>query len=242
MKSLSLAILLGLLLAACSTPDLPESCTPGVNAAAQNPVASGGQRPEAKATTGDSRGVPNPLAIYGRGPVSGITHSFKPESRTAGTIANPKAWTADTNAISSAPMAAKCAAGLLEAYAVAYMDPMRTDDEKEKLRAAMADLVDKIGATQVEWVGAIAALAPKFTNCLMLNLDLSGSSAGAQDAVDPANAAAAAGPTKELLDKGLETLKANAADSSTGSSDGASTAPDNLPNPPAAPVNENGGD
>lgn len=230
-----LLLILSLALAACSTPGQTDPVPCGVQDAERTVAGAGGvvggQRPTATATTGDSRGVPNPLGIYGRGPITGVTHTFDPESRTAGTIANPKAWTADSTQIASAPMAAKCLAEWAEVLAIDYA---RTTDPEHKanLRADMLVVATKIQTTQAEYIGAIAALAPKFTNCVLFQLDLSGSSAGGQDAVDPENSEAAAGGAEKLLERGLATVRENAA-ASRGTPSNATG--EESPNPPAGP-------
>jgi len=236
-------VALALLLSACNAPRQP-SLMPGCQSAADggaNAAAQGGIAGESKPETGRVYGAPMPTSLYTRGDVGRFDGGdYATESRQAGAITNPKAWTADTNAIASAPVSAKCAAQWLESLALAYTvekDPM----EKAAIRADILSLVDRIQKNQTEYIGAIAALAPRFTRCVMLNLDLSGSSSGGQDAVDPANAQAAGQGVPEAIKQAGKILNDEYEDSPSTSPDAAGTPDFPRSEPPAGVALPTGG-
>jgi len=230
-------LLLALVFAGCATPRQPD-LMPGAGATgerAQANAASGGISGESKPETGRDYGAPNPTSTYARGDAD-VKSEYSKEARQAGAIANPKSWTADTRLISSAPMSVKFAGMLLETYAV---DLARTTDpcEREQIRYAMAALVDKAEQHQSEWVGAIAALAPSFDRCVLIQIDGSGSSTGEQDAVDPENTQEMAKGVGETL-KGAEKILNGEFETSSDPSPDAPEAPDSPPEPPAGAVAE----
>lgn len=204
------ALLCATFIAGCSTPGQP-GCMPGAEDAAANDVAGvGGIRGESKPETGRVTGVPNPTSTYARGNAD-VDSDYKTESRQAGAISNPKSWTADMRLISSAPMSVKFTAQLLETYA---MDLARSKDPEERasIRADMAALVDKAESHQTRWIGAIAALAPSFDRCVLVQIDGSGSSTGGQPAVNPDNANVFAEGTSKVLQAADKILNAEFAE------------------------------
>jgi len=182
-----LMLALALAIAGCATPNQP-GCMPGAEAgAAPANAAVGGQRGESKPETGRTYGVPNPTSTYARGDAQ-VQSDYATESRQAGAITNPKSWTADMRLISSAPLSVKYLGSLLEVYAVSLAQA-KTPEEATAIRADMAALVDKAEAHQSKWIGAIAALAPSFDRCVLIQIDGSGSSTGGMPPVNPDNVA-----------------------------------------------------
>ena len=185
----------------CQSPGQP-GCMPGASdateKAAGTQAAVGGIRGESKPETGRDYGAPAATSTYGRGNVT-VTPTYSKEARQAGAITNPKAWTADMRLISSAPMSVKYLGQLLEVYAVALAQA-KEPEERAAIRADMAALVERAEVHQKEWIGAIAALAPSFDRCVLIQIDGSGSSTGAQPAVNPDNVAGMSeGVSKTLL-------------------------------------------
>ncbi len=227
---------LALAFAACSSPGQP-GCMPGTEAATSgpnSPAAAGGQRGESKPETGRTYGVPNPTSTYARGNAD-VDSDYKTESRQAGAITNPKSWTADTRLISSAPMSVKYAGQLLETYAL-ELARAKTPEERESIRADMAALVDKVETHQSKWIGAIAALAPSFDRCVLIQIDGSGSSTGGQPAVNPDNVAGMATGVKDVIDKAEKVVNGEfeSAPSGSPSPEGASAPTGDSPDTPPA--------
>lgn len=244
------AMLAAIILSACSTPKQP-CLMPGVSESGGAAVAGarGGtaQRGESKPETGRHYGVTNPSSVYGRGDVES-TSTYSPEARQAGAISNPKQWTgsADASAFAaSSPASVRSTAGVLEMLSAQALATKPGSPEWKEVMDRIKVFVDFQAQKGERYMEQVIKLAPRFERCVMVNLDLAGSSTGGQDAVDPQNSAKAATGVPAAIEKAgkivdgdLESSSGSAASSPEAKPAAASG---ELPDAPAGSAGEGAG-
>jgi len=188
----------------CASPGQPCAMP---NAAAESGGAAssarGGQEASSKPETGRVYGAPNPTSVYARANAE-VKSVYGTESRQAGAIANPKQWTGGTSSsatVQSSPPCVLAASKQLELLAVQAAGLEPGSKAWSKVMNRSAALLDFMATKGEAYMAQVIKLSPRFTRCVMVNLDLAGSSTGGQDAVDPKNSEAAAKGVAAAIEK-----------------------------------------
>ena len=213
LRWIAFAVLALAVVGCASSPNQP-CLMPGADAqggGAAAAAATGGQNTSVTPDTGRVYGAPNPTSIYARGDLDSTTGDYATESRTAGTIANPKMWSGDTSASATVSATSSTERAVLKQLELLAIQSAGSEPGSEAWKAIM-DRVDTLLAFQKaaghDYREQVIRLIPYYERCVLIQTDNAGSSTGEQDAFDPENAKAIASGLPSLVKEAGKILNA----------------------------------